>query len=234
MNFKQFLGEADDWESIFKSLKTPSQPPRLTRPKTDVDPVVDELPKRQPKTQHPKYRDGLPAEPAAPLGIQAPTQSSRRELPAPTPTNGTTAVAPLNQAMGDVVPAGSKPWQYVKDLPGYMSNGIRELGRQVFSSLTSTPIEQIQVMANLQGRGPTDQGLLDRVVNHLEQNGRRLQDMEFEAQELLPGYGAKVRMYSSNGYTFMAVKDQMGKYVYGWKDANALGSPQDRPSLPNR
>jgi hypothetical protein len=137
-------------------------------------------------------------------------------------------------------------WHAVKHLPGYLQSGIRSMGRSVFSSLTDTPLEEIQVLANLQDSGePNSQEELDAVVVFLQQNGERKNELEIEFQEKIPGYQIQIRAFQALGYTFITGSDAHGKYIYSWaskeNDLNKVQPPADTkrlgydaPRLPQR
>lgn len=122
-------------------------------------------------------------------------------------------------------------WHMVKNLPAFMSSAIKELGREVFSAFTDTPIEEILVLANVHEHGPNEQNELDAVVTYLQREGTRQQDMEMEFTDKLPGYQIQVRIYTAVGHTFVTGKDAAGKYVYCWKtgenDLKKLGGMRD-------
>jgi hypothetical protein len=203
-------GQQDDWSTIFQSLKQ-AEPPTA--------PVKRELPSTK------------AAAPEAPPIQDNPSPASRgNNLPAQRTIQPPAAT--LNQRMDLSVMGGEPAWQLVKELPGFMANSIRELGQQVFAPLTSTPVGDIQVMANVQGRGPTEQNVLDMVVGYLETHGQRGEDMEMEIQDHMPGYQAKVRAYTALGHTFLAVKDPRGKYIYAWPTNARIASSEQRPALP--
>lgn len=123
-------------------------------------------------------------------------------------------------------------WHMVKHLPGYLASGIRSMGRAVFSAFTTTPIEEIQVLANV-GDGPNEQEEIDAVFQYIHQHGQRDSEAELEFQERIPNYGAKVKIYKALGYTFMAVRDFAGSYIYAWpeKDGDGLSDRTQRPRL---
>lgn len=123
-------------------------------------------------------------------------------------------------------------WHMVKHLPGYLASGIRSMGRAVFSAFTTTPIEEIQVLANI-GDGPNDQEEIDAVFQYIHQHGERDSEAELEFQERIPNYGAKVKIYKALGYTFMAVRDFAGSYIYAWpeKDGDGLAGRSQQPRL---
>lgn len=124
-------------------------------------------------------------------------------------------------------------WHAVKHLPAYLIQGIRAIGRQVFAPFTSTPIEDIQVLANI-GDGPNEQEELDAVLQYLKNHGKRSSEAELEFQERIPNYGAKVRMYMALGYTFMVVKDFAGNYIYAWPSKVGDGLGGEPPELADR
>lgn len=138
------------------------------------------------------------------------------ELRSDMPANVSTAM----QVSSGIVPE----WHMVKNLPGYLASAIRSIGRQVFAPFTSTPIEEIQVLANL-GDGPNTQQEIDAVLGYLKTQGQHDSDAELEFQQKIPDYGAKVKIYTALGYTFMVVKDFAGNYIYSWptKDGDGLG-----------
>lgn len=115
-------------------------------------------------------------------------------------------------AAGKVVPE----WHMVKHLPGYLSSGIRAIGRKVFEPFTKTPIENIQVLANVQGQGPNTQTEINSVVNYLLKKGVRSTDAELYFSEKIPNYSASVKIFKAGGHTFFVVKDFAGAYIYSW------------------
>ena len=64
-------------------------------------------------------------------------------------------------------------WHKIEDLPGYMKSAVRVIGRQVFSPLTNTDIEDIDVIANLNGSGPNTDEEIRQVGAYLRRNGER-------------------------------------------------------------
>ena len=112
---------------------------------------------------------------------------------------------------------GKEPdWHQVKNLPGYMSNSIRAIGRAVFAPFTSTKIEDIQIIANLNNSGPNSQSDLNTIAEFLHKNGTRNPTQEIEFSDKIPGYKADVKLYTFANFTFLAVKDHAGNYIYAW------------------
>jgi hypothetical protein len=119
----------------------------------------------------------------------------------------------------------------VKHLPGYMSKAIRMVGRAVFAPFTKTPIENIQVIANVNGSGPNSDRELNAVANFLKKHGTRQawsDDAEIQFNDLMPGYKAKTVIRSFANYTFAVVIDHAGKYIYAWPSTDSKQSITDK------
>ena len=108
----------------------------------------------------------------------------------------------------------------VKNLPGYMDDAIRMMGQKVFASLTATPIEDINVLANLGDQGPNEQRELNAVAGMVNAYGERRGDYEMKFDRILPGYEADIRVYEYKDQIFCLVKDFAGSYVYSWPAEN--------------
>ena len=111
-------------------------------------------------------------------------------------------------------------WHQVKHLPGYLASGIRKLGRQVLAAYTTTPIEEIQVLANIKGSGPNSEEEMKAVGKWLLQNGTRKREDELNFDQVLPGYAAKVVVYNYKSFDFMVVKDFVGTYIYSYANTD--------------
>ena len=118
-------------------------------------------------------------------------------------------------------------WHMVKNLPGYMSAGIRAIGRQVFAPFTSTKIEDIQVIASLGGRGPNTTAEINAVANFLVKFGTKSTDASMEFSERIPGYKAEMKVYTFANYTFLLVQDHAGNYIYAWPSTDNKISIED-------
>ena len=112
-------------------------------------------------------------------------------------------------------------WHMVKNLPGYLSSGIRAIGRAVFAPLTRTSIEDIQVLANIGGSGPNETREINAVAAYLQKNGKMDRDAALEFQGKIPGYSADIKVYKALGYTFVLVKDFAGHYIYSWPTSDS-------------
>lgn len=112
-------------------------------------------------------------------------------------------------------------WHNVNNLPGFNDRNIRGMGRQVFSMFTSTPLEQIQTIANVQGQGPNTDAEMRAVAGWLRDNAQDLGEVELSHGMAIPGYQPDVKEYSANGIRFHVVRDPMGQYIYAYPDKDA-------------
>lgn len=131
-------------------------------------------------------------------------------------------------------------WHMVKNLPGYMQNGIRVLGRSLFSQFTKTKLEEIQVIACLAGQGPNTMGEINAVANWAKEHARRVDEAGIDFSNIMPGYNAKILQYSSKDVRLMIVKDDFGAYIYSWPESDSKSGPtlgndsKSGPTLGNR
>lgn len=120
---------------------------------------------------------------------------------------------------GVVVPE----WHMVKSLPGYMASAIRHIGRRVFSPFTRTPLEKIQVIANLMGQGPNTDREVNAVAGYLQKNVPQDRKATLEFTEKIPDYGADIAVYKDKGVTYLLCSDFAGKYIYAWPSDDEYG-----------
>lgn len=105
----------------------------------------------------------------------------------------------------------------VKDLPGMMRQTIKRMGSQVFSMFTNTPIDEIAIVANINGTGgPNELADVNAVIGYAKQYGTKDTHAQMNFNRSMPGYEAEVAMYSTTNMSYLAVKDFMGSYVYSW------------------
>lgn len=127
-------------------------------------------------------------------------------------------------------------WHTVNNLPGYRERNIRGMGRQIFGMFTSTPLEQIQTMANVDGQGPNTPEEMRAVGSWLMSNAEDLGTVDLSHGQAIPGYKPDVKEYRINGVRFHVVRDPMGQYIYAYPDADARTNTGqgrlDRPEAP--
>lgn len=126
----------------------------------------------------------------------------------------------------------SPEWHDVSHLPGFMQKNIRGMGRQVFSMFTRTPLEQIQTIANVDGKGPNTDAELRAVGSWLQQNAEDLGKVDLSHGMAIPGYKPDVKEFRANGVRFHVVRDPVGQYIYAYPDQDAV--TPGAPSIPNQ
>lgn len=155
-----------------------------------------------------------------------------------TPTNQVDRVRPADvpmilnhqlRAAGEEMPE----WHTINNLPGYMARAIRGMGRQMFSMMTRTPLEQIMTIANVDGQGPNTDAELRAVANYLRQHGEDRGDVQISHGQAIPGYEPDVHEYTAMGMRFHVVRDQMGTYIYAYPEQDAR-TPGAQDRLPGR
>jgi len=119
----------------------------------------------------------------------------------------------------------------VAALPGNMAAMIRQLGRNLFGSLTATPTNRIHVVANLGGQGPNTTQEVNAVAGYLREYGTDLGPGDVDFNQVMPGYQADTHMYSAGGIRWMLVKDFAGQYIYCWPESDSVDyDPQKKLS----
>lgn len=143
-------------------------------------------------------------------------------------TRNLPAVASANlQAAGSQSPE----FHQVAALPGNMAAMVRQLGRNLFGSLTATPTNRIHVVANLGGQGPNTTQEVNAVAGYLRDHGKDLGPGDVDFNQVMPGYQADTHMYSAGGIRWMLVKDFAGQYIYCWPETDSVDyDPQKKLS----
>ena len=110
----------------------------------------------------------------------------------------------------------SPEWDKIRNLPGMNDDIVRALGSGMMNTMTSTPVGDIKVIANLIGRGPNTSAEMNAVSNWLKNNAQDLGDVIPSHGEAAPGYEVEAHNYKINGILFHMVKDHGGDYIYAW------------------
>jgi hypothetical protein len=134
-----------------------------------------------------------------------------------TTTLATTAEYALRKA-GYLVP----DFHQVAALPGNIKDQIRQLGRSVFKTMTTTPTNKIFVVANLGGRGPNTDREVQSVANWVRENGQDYGDGTINFDRSIPGYEAETHLYTAAGIAWLLVNDFAGQYIYAWPEKESL------------
>jgi len=123
----------------------------------------------------------------------------------------------------------SPEWNTIDNLPGFQDRNIRGMGRKIFSMFTSTPLEQIKTIANLNGQGPNTTAEVRAVAAWLRDNAEDLGIVDMDFGRAIPGYKPEVREYQKNGIRFQVVRDPMGQYIYAYPDTDSKIKHQQEP-----
>ena len=115
----------------------------------------------------------------------------------------------------------SPEWHHVRNLPGMSDAHIRGMGKDIFGMFTSTPVGQIQTIANVDGQGPNTDAELRAVAGWLRDNADDLGRVEVSHGIVVPGYEVDVKEYKANGIRFHVVRDDHGQYIYAYPDNTA-------------
>jgi hypothetical protein len=156
----------------------------------------------------------------------------QNELTIRTASDVPAVISSAMQAAGTQTPE----WHNVNNLPGFGDRNVRGMGRQVFSMFTSTPLELIQTVANVEGQGPNTDAEIRAVAGWLRDNAEDMGTVDVSHGMAIPGYKPDVKEYRANGIRFHLVRDPMGQYIYAYPDADARlgGPPQGQGQLGGR
>jgi len=127
-------------------------------------------------------------------------------------------------------------WVNMLDLPGNMSQTIRNLGRRVFAAFGEQDFEFIDVVSSI----THDEEDLDVVSGLVRQFGVPVQkDMLIDFQDTIPGYKAHAGVWTFGTQYYMFIKDEMGEYIYTWDNRTTnklqhmepMGNNSNKPLL---
>lgn len=145
-------------------------------------------------------------------------------------------------------------WLKLAQLPGFIVNHIRALGRFTFRSFAcfaeherheaargiTDPMSTVTVLANFPGQnGPSSQRELDLMANWIAQEGTLVETDELEFPGAFPGYRPEIALLATAHDSFLMVRDTRaggapveGLYIYHWKGgANAYRVVDGRVNL---
>jgi hypothetical protein len=130
----------------------------------------------------------------------------------------------------------SPEFHQVARLPGNMSQMIRQLGKVLFGSMTTTATEDIYMIGNLGGQGPNTRQEVNAVANWVRNHGDDLGPGDIDFDRVMPGYSAQTQQYVAAGVRWLLVKDFAGEYIYAWpeSDSKTAGSQAQLGREPKR
>lgn len=136
---------------------------------------------------------------------------------------------PANPASDGTVAQHQPRWIRLDQLPGFMWQAIRSMGDAVFSPLTRTRLNQIEVIADLGGRGPHLPQDIDTTAHWLRRTCDTSGIVEYSADELAKwlgeAYWAQAVQFITTEYAYLLVQDAMGRYIYRWPAQDTKISP---------
>ena len=115
----------------------------------------------------------------------------------------------------------SPDWHLISNLPGVSDENIADAGQQVFNMFTTTPVGQIQTIANVDGQGPNTEAEMSAVAGWLRDNTEDLGKIEVDHGTSIQGYKPDVKEYRMNDVRFHVVRDQAGQYIYAYPESAA-------------
>lgn len=120
----------------------------------------------------------------------------------------------------------------VSNLRGNMSARIRQLGTDLFGSLTRTPTKNIVMVANFGGQGPNTIQEVNAVAGYVKKHGTYIGEGEIDLTKVFPGYKPEYRLFSAAGIRWMLVKDKFEKSDQKPSDRKRQDLPA--PATPDR
>jgi hypothetical protein len=129
----------------------------------------------------------------------------------------------LVMATGEFYPQ----WHLVRNLPAYVREPIRAVGRIALASFTRTDMENIR----LTGSNIASEAEIGEMMSWIRNNGSYVEQPDKERMNfagLLNGtrgqdYEALVKLYEVDGVDFLLVRDEHGKYIYSWPTKDRVG-----------
>lgn len=151
------------------------------------------------------------------------------------------------------VPPRDPKWLQVYQLPRYLQEGIRTLGRSVFDTFPCFATQRlvaaaqgqdalgsIQALVNIQGGGPSLPSDLDRVATWIRDHGAPVDAAMLEMPEVLPGYRPRVVLAAVDDRSYLMVDERRedgapadAQYIYSWAGGRIhyLQNPADMPRM---
>ena len=138
----------------------------------------------------------------------------------PTPRKSLPKATDAKESAAPAIVGDDPRWLRLDQLPGFFWQAIRAMGQSVFSPLTRTPLDRIEVIADLGGNGPHSRQQIDATSHRLRSQSSPSNIVEYSAAELAQLfhglYRAQAIQFETPDLTYLLVKDPMGSYIYRW------------------
>lgn len=134
----------------------------------------------------------------------------------------TTATVSPPPRLRDRLPQVQNSWLTISQLPRYLAEPIRALGKSLFSCYTRTPLDKILLMARVQGFVLNTAEDFKALQRWARSEGTLVSEgtVDFPLWRIAP----VVRLVNVNGLQLMFVKDPFGEYVYAWPQEDGRSS----------
>lgn len=133
------------------------------------------------------------------------------------PTKVANDLVVINKDLTRITPK----WYTVSSLPGYLSNLIRSMGRGIFKLFSNTPLEDIVVLANVNGQGPNKPQELTAVIKWLKDHALDRGPSRIDFSKVMPGYNPESREFETANTRFLVIRDEFGYYIYAFPEKDA-------------
>lgn len=111
-------------------------------------------------------------------------------------------------------------YSQIKDLPQYIKGPVRALEKQLFNLITTTPADDIQVIAHVDGDGPNSEDELHAVTSWLRQDGEVDHELIKDIEKRIKG----LELIHTEGITHLVVDNSAGQFVFSWPSVdNQIG-----------
>lgn len=118
-------------------------------------------------------------------------------------------------------------WHLVRNLPAYIREPIRAIGRIALGSFTRTDMEEVRLTST----NIASETELREMMSWIRNNGTYIEQPDKERMNfagLLDGnrgqaYEAVVKLFEVDGVDFLLVSDDHGKYIYSWPTRDRIG-----------
>ncbi|TLX16293.1 hypothetical protein [Rhizobium sp. MHM7A] len=118
-------------------------------------------------------------------------------------------------------------WHLVRNLPAYLREPIRAVGRIALASFTRTDMEEVRLTSS----AVASEAEIGEMMSWIRNNGSYVEQPDKERMNfagLLNGsrgqdYEALVKLYEVDGVDFLLVRDDHGKYIYSWPTRDRIG-----------
>lgn len=140
------------------------------------------------------------------------------------PSESKTAITilPSLLSLRDRLPQAQYSWFTISQLPGYLAEPIRTLGKSLFSCYTCTPLEIILVMARVKGLNLNTAEEFKAVQQWAQSEGMLVSEGTVDFP--LWGISPAVKLVNLQELQLLFVKDPFGEYVYAWPQEDSLSS----------